>query len=312
MNRGPLPASLGAAFSVRTAYAAGVTPSRVRARDLDRPFHGVRSLEREQQRTPEGRLLARVMQYAPRMTEHEFFSHGAAAVLWGMPLPLHVVDSGGLDVCVFAPRRGPAGVGVTGHTVRPALAEVMPHPRTGVAVTTPATTVAMLASVLRHPYDLVAVADAAAREPLHATDPPALATVDLLVEALDAGRRIGRDRLRLAIPRVSTRSRSRAETWLRLTIIDAGLPMPEVNVDVVEGGRWLAQVDLAFPRARVALEYEGEHHLTDPAQWALDIARMDRLVDAGWRVIRVTKADVFRDPRALIARVGRALGAAAR
>ena len=60
---------------------------------------------------------------------------------------------------------------------------------------------------------------------------------------------------------------------MRLTVIDAGLPQPEVNYDVIEAGRWLGQVDLAYPELRIAIEYEGEHHLTDPLQWAEDIAR---------------------------------------
>ena len=111
------------------------------------------------------------------------------------------------------------------------------------------------------------------REPLHRRDPPAFTSLGSLTSALDAGRRVGRDRLRAALPRVSTRTRSRAETWLRLTVIDAGLPQPEVNYDVAEGGRWLGQVDLAYPELRIAIEYEGEHHLTDPLQWAEDIAR---------------------------------------
>ena len=42
---------------------------------------------------------------------------------------------------------------------------------------------------------------------------------------------------------------------------------------------------------------------------AEDIARMDRLVEAGWRVIRVTKSEVFRDPARLIERIRRAVGA---
>ena len=31
--------------------------------------------------------------------------------------------------------------------------------------------------------------------------------------------------------------------------------------------------NLGYPELRIAIEYEGEHHLTDPLQWAEDIAR---------------------------------------
>lgn len=312
MLREPLPPSLGSIFAVRDAYAAGVAASRLRAHDLSRPFRGVRSQALPVPESPEQVLLTRVEQYRHRMTAHEFFSHAAAAALWGLPLPMGIVSERPLDVSVFAPRRAPAGVGVAGHTVRPVLAHVMAHPEHGVAVTTPASTVAMLAVLLRHPYDLVAVADAAVRVPMHRNDPAALATIEQLEAALAAGRRVGRDRLRLALPCVSTRSRSRAETWTRLTLVDADLPEPRANYDVVEDGVWLGQVDLAYPELKIAIEYEGEHHLTDPAQWAEDIARMDRLVEAGWRVIRVTKADVFRDSSRLVLRVRTALARARR
>lgn len=307
MRRASLPPSLGPVFTVADARAAGVSASRLRALDLGHPFHGVRSEPLPAPAGLEDDVLARVLAYATRMTEHAFFSHVAAAVLWDLPLPPGTLRARPLDVSVFAPRRAPAGRGVLGHTVRRGLAHTIRHPAHGVAVTTPASTVAMLASVLRHPYDLVAVAEAAVRVPMHHTHPPALATVDQLRAALAAGRRAGQDALRLAIPRIRARSRSRPETWCRLLLVDAGLPEPEVNHDVVEGGVWLGQVDLAYRREKVAIEYEGEHHLTDPVQWARDIARMDRLTEAGWRVIRVTKSEVFGDATALVARVRRAL-----
>lgn len=139
-----------------------------------------------------------------------------------------------------------------------------------------------------------------------------LATRVQLEAAVAAGRRVGAARLRAVLPRAIPRSRSRAETWLRLILVDAGLPEPEANVDVVEAGVWLGQVDLGYPALRVALEYEGEHHLTDPRQWAADIARYDRLAESGWRVIRVTKAEVFGRTDDLVERVRRALGQATR
>lgn len=37
------------------------------------------------------------------------------------------------------------------------------------------------------------------------------------------------------------------------------------------------------------MEYEGEHHLTDPVQWGRDIERDDRLRGLGWTVLRFSK-----------------------
>ncbi|WP_243230957.1 endonuclease domain-containing protein [Microbacterium sp. CIAB417] len=161
----------------------------------------------------------------------------------------------------------------------------------------------MLAASLPHPYDVVAVGDAVLRD--WRVEP--LASFPELSRAVDAGRRVGVARLREALPRMRARSGSRPETWLRLTIVDAGLPEPQLNVDVFADGEYVACVDLAYPERRIAFEYEGEHHLRDSRQWAWDIERYERLAAAGWLVIRATKQDVFEQPGRLMLRVRRAL-----
>lgn len=103
------------------------------------------------------------------------------------------------------------------------------------------------------------------------------------------------------------------ETRSRLIIVDAGLPEPDLNHIIrAPDGEFVACVDLAYPRARVALEYEGEHHLTDPRQWATDIARYEALAGLGWFVLRITKHDVFDGRSALVRRVRTALAARSR
>ncbi|MFT3798048.1 endonuclease domain-containing protein [Microbacterium sp.] len=313
MQRSDLPRSLGAAFSVGAAFDVGVSPSRLRADDLCTPFHGVRTLKTDPTpETAEAMLLERARQYLHRMSENEFFSHVTAAVIWNLPLPYGVVAGRPLDVAVTWPRRAPESQGINAHAIRPELAHARMHADTGLAVCTPATTWALLGGVLTRVEDLVAVGDAIVRVPMHENDAPPLGTIAQLRAAMDAGRRTGIDRLRAALPLISDRSRSRPETWLRLILLDAGLPAPAVNYDVVEGGQWLGQVDLAYPHLRIAIEYEGEYHLTDPAQWDADIARMDRLVEAGWRVIRVTKKGVFLHPMRTVERVRLAVAAASR
>ncbi|MCQ1950941.1 endonuclease domain-containing protein [Arthrobacter sp. zg-Y859] len=51
----------------------------------------------------------------------------------------------------------------------------------------------------------------------------------------------------------------------------------------------MAEHDLQYRRLRIALEYEGEHHLLDPDQWHRDIERDDRLRQLGWAVLRFSK-----------------------
>lgn len=309
----PIPPQLGKTFSTDAALRAGVTPSRLRGSDLARPFHGVRGIHSpiadSRRLTAEDLQLEGARAYSERMTEHEFFSHATAAVIWGLPLPSSLIRGRPIDVGVFAPRRNSAGAGVRGRSVKTGHAHVMEHPTSGLPVTSPASTWALLAAELSL-YDLVAVADAVVRAPMHAHDPAPLATLAQLEAAVAAGRRVGIGRLREALPLVSDRADSRPESWLRLLIVHAGLPTPSVNHDVLVEGRWIARVDLAFPELRVAIEYEGEHHLHDPSQWRRDIGRLDRLAEAGWRVIRVTKADVFDAPGPLIRRIRRAVSSA--
>jgi very-short-patch-repair endonuclease len=102
--------------------------------------------------------------------------------------------------------------------------------------------------------------------------------------------------------------RSPRETRLRLLVLDSGLPEPEINYWIYDDrGRFLTESDLVYPREKVVLEYEGDHHRTDVKQWRKDIARRESLEDAGWRVIRVSADDLDLYPDRLITRIRRAL-----
>lgn len=300
MDPRPLPLALGSAFSVKAATDAGVSPRRLRARDLDRPFRGVRVRSAPVPTDAEGDHAGRAVAYAVALPDGQFFSHVTAAVLWGLPLPVSALRGPGLDVGVLAPRRTPRGAGVRGHRFVQASTRVCIHPTRGVPLLTPACAWASLGTVLDVP-DLVAVADAIVRVPMFRGDPPPLATIGDLSTA-STGRRVGVARLRAALPLVP-----RTETWCRLVLIDGGLPEPELNWNIVVNGRLLACVDLAYPRERVAVEYDGEHHLVDARQWSRDIQRHEALAAAGWVVIRVTKQHLFADAAGVVARVRHAL-----
>ncbi|ORA54915.1 hypothetical protein BST22_05860 [Mycolicibacterium chubuense] len=93
------------------------------------------------------------------------------------------------------------------------------------------------------------------------------------------------------------------ETWLRLLIIRAGHPRPHTQIPVVSlDGRRRYYLDMGWPGVMIAVEYDGEHHRTDDAQYARDIRRSEDLRDLGWLVIRVLKADRQSDIRARIER----------
>jgi hypothetical protein len=244
------------------------------------------------------------------MGDDEFVSHTTAGVLWGIALPM--LHDERIHVSVPAPQRAPRGAGVCGHQLEPRRVTVVRHPELGIRITDPASTWALLGGLIRDPYDLVAAADSIVHVdrvagPFGRVVTPALAVVADLASAIPSGRR-GVVALRDALPRVRRGVASRPETWTRLTLIDAGLPEPERDVDVYdEAGDFIGCVDLAYPHLRIAIEYEGDHHRTDPAQWQRDIEKHDRLAEMGWRVIRVTRVMVFEDPGTLVGRVRAAL-----
>jgi Protein of unknown function (DUF559) len=107
------------------------------------------------------------------------------------------------------------------------------------------------------------------------------------------------------LPLVDGRSMSPPESRLRVACHFAGLPQPVPQFAVVEDGVFLGQVDLAWPEARLVVEYEGEYHF-DELQIRKDDARYARLTAAGWRVIRLSSFDL-RDLDTVTARIGTAL-----
>jgi hypothetical protein len=157
--------------------------------------------------------------------------------------------------------------------------------------------------------------DVAALEPLGT----AVAALDAMVRAGSvtlpeltgmAERGAGRwgiTRVRRAVPLVDPRAESAPESRVRVTLVLAGLtPVPQFQV--FDHGLEIARVDLGFPEARLAVEYEGAHHF-DADQIVRDDARYARLRAAGWRVIRLAAHDL-RDLDGVVARVRAALLAA--
>lgn len=89
---------------------------------------------------------------------------------------------------------------------------------------------------------------------------------------------------RKALDLMEERTDSVMESVLRLTLERHGLPRPAVNLPVrLHDGR-LIYLDLAFPDAKVAVEYDGEHHRE---QWELDSLRRFRIEEAGWVYVQV-------------------------
>jgi hypothetical protein len=187
-------------------------------------------------------------------------------------------------VLVVAPRGcswdGPRGIRVHKTDLTPAEVE---RTDDDVAVTTVLRTAWDVATLESLP-DAVALLDGM----VHGKK---LTEVQIAREVL--GRR-GRWRSRRAaevVPLVDGGAMSPPESWVRVACVRAGLPRPVTQHVVVERGVFIGQVDLAWPEARLVVEYEGPHHFEE-LQIAKDDRRYLRLVAAGWRVIRLSAADL--------------------
>lgn len=127
----------------------------------------------------------------------------------------------------------------------------------------------------------------------------------LLLDKRHVGAR-GVRRLRSVLPLVDGGAASPKETWLRLLLIDAGLPVPTTQIPVNQNWRTIAVLDMGWERYVVAAEYDGDHHRSDRPQYVKDQRRLRKLEQLGWIVIRVIAED---RPDEIVARVRDALHA---
>ena len=101
------------------------------------------------------------------------------------------------------------------------------------------------------------------------------------------------------------------ETRVRLLLVLAGLPEPEPGYVIRDAdGEWIAQVDLAYPAQRIAIEYHGDVHRRSAGQWRSDVTKAELLRGLGWTVIILTADDVDGRPERTLERVRDALLAA--
>jgi hypothetical protein len=274
------------------------------ARDLVIPFRGMR-LETSVPLT----FLRRCEAYSRLMSPDHCFSHRTAARLWGCPLPDTPVDDEPLHVSSRAGAGRARMRGIVGHELSGDHVRIVR--RAGFMVTDPTTTWLHMAGALG-PRWLVAAGDHFVLEPIVAVAGDPRPYVEL--EEFDRQVRAypGRHcrRARAALERVRPRVESPRETFLRLDLVDAGLPEPLTNHPIVDSnGREIAIGDLVYLAEKVLVEYDGEHHRTDSRQYRRDIERHDDLLADRWTHIRLGKDS---PPHSAVARTRAALRAAGR
>lgn len=109
-------------------------------------------------------------------------------------------------------------------------------------------------------------------------------------------------RLRIVLDLVDGGAESPKETELRLLLVRDGLPQPVTQIRV--GKR---RVDMGWPQWKVGVEYDGEHHWTNPDDYAADIERLEYLASQGWTIIRVSARQLRFDRSGILRRVRSAL-----
>jgi len=91
------------------------------------------------------------------------------------------------------------------------------------------------------------------------------------------------------------------ETRLRWLLVSAGLPQPEVQVDLHDDdGEFLGRADLDYQQARLVIEYDGVNHRE---RLVSDDRRQNLLINAGYRILRFTAADILGRPEVVVAQV---------
>lgn len=231
------------------------------------------------------RAAAALMTYGPTA----WASHTSAARVLGAPIPT-LPDE---HVTVVDRKRRHRRTGVTCHSATKGVVATVD----GVRVSAPAQLFVELASMLPL-VDLVVVGDHLVRKGL-------IAREDLRSHCVAASGP-GSAQARAAVAFVRDGVDSPTETRLRMLVVLAGLPEPEIN-PVVELRGLIRRYDLCWRLARLVVEYDGRHHIEREEQCEADLGRREEIEDDGWRVLIVTAKGVYRSPDQTLAKIHRLL-----
>lgn len=103
---------------------------------------------------------------------------------------------------------------------------------------------------------------------------------------------------------------SELEALFLAVVRDAGLPEPERQVDV-GGSEWVGRVDFAYPRRKLLIELDSRRHHTALLDLESDRIRDNRLTSSGWRIVRITWAQLTTSPEEVVSLLRQLLAHAA-
>jgi very-short-patch-repair endonuclease len=240
-----------------------------------------------------GTLRVQAATAMSRLPQAHHVSHHTAVRLWGGVAP----DSADVHVSMATRQERCRRSGVAAHL---AGAGVRVTTRHGLAISTPVQAFLDLASVGVNLVDLVIAGDSLVKATK--LSPAAL------VEAADEWHGRHAKKARRAARLVRAGVDSPMETRLRLLLVLAGLPEPDVNFILrTPDGSWRRRFDLCYPGARLIIEYDGRQHAFDREQWSNDIARREELDGLRWRLVVIESDGIHVDPLRTLQRVRDAL-----
>lgn len=275
-------------FTRQEGLAAGLTVDQLAGPRFQRLFHGL-YLPAQVQATVVHRAQAALKVSAPG----SYASHHTAAAIWGG----WIATTAETHISVPAGSPRTKRQGIRAHRA-PASATVVEH--RGVLLSSPSQTFLELAAAPLDFVELVIFGDSLVRQ--KRTTPEELR--DTAASSVSRGAATARRAARLVRSGVD----SAPETRLRLLIVLAELPEPEVNlVTRLAGGEWHRRFDLCYPQLKVIIEYDGRHHASELAQWSKDILRREELERQGWKVIVVNADALFNHPTETLHRITLAL-----
>jgi very-short-patch-repair endonuclease len=274
-------------FTYAEAVAAGITPSAMRGPNFRRIFRGVYA-HKSLPDHPLFRTRAALLIHPP----DAFASHLSAGRVHDVPLPA-LPDE---HISVFAEKDRRRRPGIRNHVAAPDTPVTVVN---GDRVSEPDQMFVELAGILNL-VDLVVVGDNLVRRK-KTTPEQLLAFCTRSTHPHAAAARRAAAFVRKGVD-------SPMETRLRMLIVLAGLPEPEVNHKIYfDDGRLRYRFDLSYPGLKLIVEYDGRQHRDDLDQWDADTDRKDWFDRNDWMHVPVFSRGIYRRPDLTLERVRSAL-----
>ena len=130
-------------------------------------------------------------------------------------------------------------------------------------------------------------------------------TVDHFERRLTRSKSTGNAMIRRVLKTIVTGAEAESERRLHRLLRQAGLGGWVGNHPVLDHGRLVGRVDVAFPELKLAIEVDGFAYHSDHVRFQRDRTKQNDLVSLGWTILRFTWADLVERPEYVVAVIRR-------